>query len=938
MATEKTTPTYDETASFVRNDAYYHARDAISHMRLFETQGDTFIIAKGLLYSEIRITRHPDGTLHMSGPQDPLRIQHYPTRKTRTVFQNTWDSIYAVARNALTDRVQEALGDEESTPTTHDLDKIYNAATKGARSTLSMGYMHKPDGPGHAALHRFIGSANVKTVLSIAGPKATITDFNLVIKNLDKFREAKAANSNAVLLWFKRHTQYPEQDIPFNPDADIIAEAKAFFISALKQIQEDEDPDLLWESASALNNRAVAQYLNTPQEIAGMAINAYRAEASPSFTAIRTLSESNWETYGDASRELKYAFIRESELRVRSRGKSQNQLATQYRSIEHPYYKDPSTGNLITTKTEVIEPLLRDLIASRNQNTHLSWQEVLDTIPKELIREPKPKRRRSQKPRAEPPKPLTREELESILDGPAQNVVEEALTNAITIKVNPGISVEIREDGNPEPVLKVWKNSDGAIHCQSQDYFIHGPLPEPSNPSETGTNWTTRGLKTATATRIVTKYIQDNWGQLVQKPNVRPLTQERVSSHLHARLHHPNGHTVHSTDEQLSDELAQAVASLVDPSTYSLLRRVSTNSGLEHYNLVAKATTVIRDLERTNPGVVTWAMTTDELPSNPPKHPGELVALVKNTLIQAGLEPKNWRTVSTLDPEIIKEINAPNHDYRISRAENSVQHKALVLNTIAAAHMTPTPQAVREAILTAPSLMRYNSPDILSPLSRQNTQAFLTLMVKHTDTGDKEDITTPRDYLHHLNANATPITSTTWKGLCKAAHRWHRDIQKTNIINRWNSIINDQQGFYRAWTSALQKHHDEDYVITPLSSEYDLFQESLHMEHCVIGYGYDCAAAQSRIFSMETKDGKRVATTELNPKGPNWAAVQTRGWRNHPVSTEIEKAASRLAQRYQNAQQKDEKSCWWVNVDTAEAFEQHPSIPELNEDRQNGYH
>ena len=89
-------------------------------------------------------------------------------------------------------------------------------------------------------------------------------------------------------------------------------------------------------------------------------------------------------------------------------------------------------------------------------------------------------------------------------------------------------------------------------------------------------------------------------------------------------------------------------------------------------------------------------------------------------------------------------------------------------------------------------------------------------------------------------------------------------------------------------------------MVTPLLSEYDLYQESTHMRHCVIGYGPDCASGSSRIFSI-TKDGRHLATVELNNRTGRWKAVQVRGRHNHPVDEEIDTIAQDLAKRYQKA-------------------------------------
>ena len=114
----------------------------------------------------------------------------------------------------------------------------------------------------------------------------------------------------------------------------------------------------------------------------------------------------------------------------------------------------------------------------------------------------------------------------------------------------------------------------------------------------------------------------------------------------------------------------------------------------------------------------------------------------------------------------------------------------------------------------------------------------------------------------------------------------------------------------------------EGFLAVPLTSEYDLFQESLKMHHCVVGYGRICTEGYSRIFTL-SKEGKPAATTQLRFAEGRWQPVQTRSYYNGDPPPGADHAARALADAYNEAQEVP-KTCWYVNLATGQTLTELP--------------
>ena len=767
--------------------------------------------------------------------------------------------------------------------------KALRKAAIGARSTLGHGYLLAPSGVGFSALYKFIGNRTISTVLSIAGPQATLEDLIIITRNLKTFVQAADENPNAVTMWFSmRHNGEKTDTSPETP-WDIIGQAEYRFLqkASLPYNGPPRNPLLLWETAQHLNHAAISQCLLNPENLITLANLVHDAERQPSCTALKTLTRASYYIdYPMFHPALTRSFIRESKALTHRRNHTRTQKAlaeeyTLFATIKPDEIKHDAQNTI------------RQIAAAIPKDADLTWDEVSARFPTELISAAeKPSRkarsRASTKPPETKPRSLTEEQLEQILRNCPGDVMEQALADAVTIDVVPGKRVSLNAAGDTEPVLAVEKEADETISIKSHNYFVPGDLPGPdqSNPSP----WTTRGLKNSVATRCIHDYLKQNWQHLAPGPRIPVPSQERISYHLNTRLQEASvKDTRYTTDQQLSTALWQGIASLLDPKVHDTARNLSSKVDIYTYNIVAAAHTVLQDLLRTNPGALTWAMETRAL-RGPPQHPGEVVSAAKSALFEAGLDPVNWRFVATLDPAVMRTLATDEHETL------PLSNRIFILNIIAETRTVPDRDVLESALHQTKRLLEQGH----TTLNQANTRTFAKLLLRADRPPRAEETFSVTDYVASANEHDIIIESTTWTGLKKATNRWHRQLREQYIEQEWKDLLQRQEGLYKAWNTALGEHRDGDHTVTPLSTEYDLYQESLRMAHCVINYGSTCAKGSSRIFSIH-EDGKRVATTQIQNIHGTWAPVQTRGYRNSDVDESIHELARRVAHRYQQA-------------------------------------
>ena len=336
---------------------------------------------------------------------------------------------------------------------------------------------------------------------------------------------------------------------------------------------------------------------------------------------------------------------------------------------------------------------------------------------------------------------------------------------------------------------------------------------------------------------------------------------------------------------------------------------------LWRYNIAAALGNDLRNLWEHNPGAVTWTLMQGE-PQETIRHPGQVVQIAQEGMMQAGLERKNWKFATKLPSRIMQEVIKHHNRY----------NPAWAVNHMAEARAIPTPEIASSAILMLPVrvvVQQQAEPNGIPPngilpngilpndeqayeglrtIEQENYGRTLRLMFRESQACPLEDQRIIRqardlpDYIEAMCRGQVRIESNSWNGLIDRSARWHREMNEREDQQQRRNLIDRDQGYLR-WNSLIQLVEIDGFEIAPLTSELDLLEEAREMRHCVSGYGSTCANGGSRIFSI-TREGKRVATMEIQLTRRSWTINQIRGVQNHAVEPEVEQAGREIAKRY----------------------------------------
>ena len=293
--------------------------------------------------------------------------------------------------------------------------------------------------------------------------------------------------------------------------------------------------------------------------------------------------------------------------------------------------------------------------------------------------------------------------------------------------------------------------------------------------------------------------------------------------------------------------------------------------------------------------------------------------MARQSMEKAGVDRTNWKFAATMDTMTM----------RNTTKDLTKERAAVLLNAMARARVA-SPEAARAVALAGVQLLTGGRN------GRENTVIALSLLFQEMDpeeeAGERHRFTGLEvrdvfDYVHEMSRDNGPvIRSTTWAGLRRRSEEWHRQLQEDPINRQWKNTLAGQDNMYQAWHSCLGRTDMNGLTIIPLTSQKDLYEESLAMSHCVIGYGDQCASGQSRIFSIRSGD-KRIATGEIRPNGRGWTESQTRGPRNHAVSNQVKEAMDTVAEMYTKAASPPGAAAspnrsWWVHAETGQTAEE----------------
>ena len=946
------TPTPEEIHRVITLDAYNAAlaQCQAEGQKLIEKDdhdSPTIITVRPGTYQETTFRLGPDNTV--------LTDEETLNTAVRTqIFGQAWanlksdtkDMVKAHASRFLgTGRIDDELapsrtGNNPTNKTVHAMGlapatlRAIESTSVAVANAVAGGQIRNADAVGSKLLSKMLGNENISLTLSAAGAHSTWNDFNTCMTHKPEIQKAMATNANALITWFRapHNHQYIETDQKYNqlcePNADnIIKEARQIFELALDTITnrnsrtegpEGQRPRLnipdtsaLWNTYCNLSTAAFRRFPPLHTSHVKIAILAHNTGVLPTLTAIRTYIQEKFNTNCRLHQLLTEAMIVESRKRSDhpSKNRTQEALAKQYQAaLKLPDAITEELQNSIAHQAANRQPVPED------------WDQWLKFLPPSVAHE-------GTMPKTKKPKAKTRDMSTTDWNGAMDQAVEfltgegleqttEALTQAVSIKVTDQREITLRTSHQDTPILRIVRLPSGHIQVEGSPFYSNATLTlKHHGNSENNSNITTRGLVNDAARNAVSQILKRH--RLDFEEGSQATRQNMLSEAVRRVLGKMPPHTANRlSDQHITRALQKALNRMLN--TYHLLHAGaqldsrSTNEfqyrkmeriPLELYNVCATAAHVIRELNATNPGTLQWALTTglhsvqDEI-----NHPGQIIALAKRSMAQAGLDKKAWKTATKLDANRIRAITT------------AVQpHQATAfLNALAQANGPHTPGKLTDKLIadhqrtgSAPvvnALSRLQEDAGTHDLLRANITKMITLICRHPSPEDiLREVNDVTDFVRELTRNQHPLRATTWGGLHKASLLWHRTMNHGEADSIWQEILQNQDGHYRAWNSLIGEMTSEHGItVQPLTSEMDLYHESKAMSHCVIRYGNDCAGGRTRVFRL-LQQGRHIATGELVRTDGRWHPNQTKAKNNHPATPQAELAMHNLATQYNRA-------------------------------------
>ena len=903
-------------------------KDEIRHLVLEEVGRHAFItttptelnIGTGTK-SHVRLTRSENGDIQVSPFQDFQLIQ---SRRSKNPFSEAWKEMLGNCNSRITNHLDNRFPRNALSGISEpDIKKM---ATSIANSTLAItgyGFTKNPTQLASSVLHKFLGKDKVSRTLRIAGSRATICDFLIIQERTELFTTAHELNPNATVLWFtwakvSQINKLETGAIPETTPEEIIEQARLIFMNPRTFNSQMNDED--WKSFCNLNRIGVNHYppAQWNKNISNICKASTQAGTMPSYSAIREMSKAHQPRIYVKAQMLE-PFITESQRRMKNpRLGTQKQLAAEFRAL----------GNHMRFHPQ----------AAPSDDRTREWEAWRNLLPpdwaKNQPKEAKPKRndptrrRSTQRPTTRATATAARE-MTQILKGPAGQAVMKLVENAVTLESEPGSHVILRTEGDIQPHLIIQRAESGNIIFNSREYWTQGmniPNPDPDSESESDaefelnsrhtlrrpsmlnyrlrsrgnnkTRWTLRGLYQRTARKLAINMIQKDWAELRTSQDQPVPTQKVITTALNTFWStQPKELQPWTRDGILSLKLERSIAEMADQETWNQVNELGLGVNISRYNIAAG----MKDLIRTNPGAAIWAMTHCQ-PTEEIRHPGQVIRMAKEHLDDHGADPRCWKFIASLPVNPMQELIQRNPD---------ISNAIFLLNAMGRGSAVPHQMVVErisnETAYKDREIGLQNENGQVNPNQVNNLIRVIQLTCQESsDNHENEDAqsriveesTEITDYVRHMNREGRPVESRTYRGLARKSDLWHRELNEERINRQWNELIQRQNGQYRAWTSAIDQPFTEGpYTITPLKSEYDLYRESLNMNHCVIQYGQQCSNHSSRIFSIRM-NGRKLATTQISNTPQGWDPAQTKGPHNHPVSDDLREIAGRIAELY----------------------------------------
>ena len=601
-------------------------------------------------------------------------------------FIQVWNNIESEAHHHISQFTKETLGINPHEYRGNNAGAVHRAirnAVNGIRAQLAGGYIKSPERYGASLLQKTIGKEIASETIRIAGINARTSEINLIHQNRDAVIQAHNLNPNAVVLLFNHHIREdhgkweprgnsePGQ-IDLSSTRRIIEQARQLFdeeSTRMIRIYEQSGTrqitlDQLWESFSGMNPTAIRRFPDGRILLPGLypriAALEIRAGVSLTFSAIHALHR---RISGDpgAPTNLLTAYIRASSNRsITRKGPTQRELRDQLFRICHAHSRNiniccPQHEDYLEKLNEIV----REQEITQEQEIP-GWDAWTQDLPAEIcLRKPR-KPGKLNRPTGQN---NTRDTVSEIMnDGLAGQLVRTAST-AITLEHSPGQRLALIARDRPEPILEMERDPTGFIReTHSEEWTMPSCLPAPHGDQPEVPGWTTQSTWSRTITReAITQIAQDPlWKARFHRRKPRELqVQSILKKHLQ-RAGAPD------LDREISRELLKAIRGMIHPGVWEQARNLGPDPdlgdyspSLREYNIEASDQTAFQQVHQSNPGATAWVRSYCHLTERI-NHPGQIITLAREDMLEHGLEPRYWKTAATQPLPQLR--NTPNLD------------------------------------------------------------------------------------------------------------------------------------------------------------------------------------------------------------------------------------------------------------------------------------
>ena len=387
--------------------------------------------------------------------------------------------------------------------------------------------------------------------------------------------------------------------------------------------------------------------------------------------------------------------------------------------------------------------------------------------------------------------------------------------------------------------------------------------------------------------------------------------------------------------------MEQAVRRLMDEEAWSVSRGRDDRVVAARYNRGVQKAAVIRQVREHNGGAAAWFLADTKTKKTEIRHPGEIIAQVRQRAQQAGVERGAWRTMAKMDEAVVTFLLAGQMPRHIA---------ALIIN--AAARYAPQAnigQVEQTTTLIRRVRQRTNklyAPRPDDPEERIHARETMTRIAGVVLRHPWGELPPPRlrvdtelmdlgDYVADRLANDEPINATTYGGLLKATLRWHRELRQATAEQEIQRQLKGQEGWVRAWNCHVPElvvgdEEGRSVRFTAIADEIELIREGHDMDHCVGAYAPDCWEGRARVFAAR---GDRLrATARIAKYGGVWRVEQCRTEHNGHADEWTRKATAKLAAAYQQAERQHEGSTrltrGWFRPGTRPEQDDASTLPE----------